>query len=175
MRSRISIRGCVRPSVGPSVRPSVRRSVGHTRVETTRKCRFWPKLLSVRARTHLMAVYPALFLPKAHPHVSKVLTQFDWWFFFHLFSIIRVYYDRLIDNPDQKWFMNEIKKVFIRHFGEDFDKVFAHLDQGGKGSIDETDIRSDASLWWNHVSCGNWTRIQEWLVWCHFVLIICFK
>ena len=44
MRSRISIRGCVRPSVrpsvGPSVRPSVRPSVGHTRVETMQKCRF---------------------------------------------------------------------------------------------------------------------------------------
>ena len=60
---------------------------------------------------------------------------------FYLLSIIRVYYDRLIDNPDQKWFMNEIKKIFIRHFGEDFDKVFGHLDQGGKGSIDENDIR----------------------------------
>ena len=44
MRSRISIRGCVRPSVRPSVRRSVRRSVGpsvgwsvrHTRVEFPR-------------------------------------------------------------------------------------------------------------------------------------------
>ena len=54
---------------------------------------------------------------------------------------LRVYYDRLIDNTDQKWFMNEIKKVFIRHFGEDFDKVFAHLDIGDKGTIDENDIR----------------------------------
>ena len=33
MRSRISIRGYVRPSVGRSVRRSVRPSVGHTRVE----------------------------------------------------------------------------------------------------------------------------------------------
>ena len=40
---------------------SVRRSVRHTRVETMQKCRFWPILLSVPARTHLMAVYPALF------------------------------------------------------------------------------------------------------------------
>jgi len=64
MRPRISIRGSVRPSVRRSVRPSVRPSVGHTRVENTRKCRFGPKLLSVRARTHLMAVYPALFSRK---------------------------------------------------------------------------------------------------------------
>ena len=46
MRSRISIRGYVRPSV--------RLSVGHTRVETMQKCRFRPKLLSVPARTRLM-------------------------------------------------------------------------------------------------------------------------
>ena len=44
--------------VCPSVRPSVR----HTRVETMQKCRFWPKELSVPARMHLMAVYPALLL-----------------------------------------------------------------------------------------------------------------
>ena len=58
MRSCISIRGCVRPSVHPSVGPSIRRSarpsVHHKRVETIQKYRFHPKLLSVRARTHLM-------------------------------------------------------------------------------------------------------------------------
>ena len=60
----------VRQSVCPSVRlllrrsihPSVRRSVGHTRVETMQKCRFRPKLLSVRARTHLMpCIRPCYF------------------------------------------------------------------------------------------------------------------
>ena len=50
MRSCITIRGYVRPSLRPSVRPSV----GHARVETTLKCRFWTKLLRARARTHLM-------------------------------------------------------------------------------------------------------------------------
>ena len=55
--------------------------------------------------------------------------------------IYRVYYDRLIDNTDQKWFMNAIKRVFIRNFGEDFDQVFKHLDLTGKGAIDENDIR----------------------------------
>ena len=37
-----------------SVRWSVSRSIRHTRVETMQKCRFWPKLLSGRARTHLV-------------------------------------------------------------------------------------------------------------------------
>ena len=43
----------VRPSVRRSIRPSVRRSVRQTRVETIQKSWFWPKLLAVRARTHL--------------------------------------------------------------------------------------------------------------------------
>ena len=54
MRSRISIRRCVRPSVRPSVGRSVHPLVSHTRVETIKKWRFWQKLLSVWARTHLM-------------------------------------------------------------------------------------------------------------------------
>ena len=43
MRSRISIRGYVRPSVGRSVRPSVRPSVGHTQVDFLGTPIFWLK------------------------------------------------------------------------------------------------------------------------------------
>ena len=57
MRSRISIRGCVRPSVRrsdrPSVRPSVRWSVTH-KLKSCKSAVFCPKLLIVRAWTHLM-------------------------------------------------------------------------------------------------------------------------
>ena len=53
----------VRWSVRRSVRRSVCPSVGHTRVETMKKCCFWPKLPSVRAKLHLMPCirpcYPA--------------------------------------------------------------------------------------------------------------------
>ena len=55
----------IRLSVRPSVRLSLRPSVGHTQVVTMQKCCFWQKLLSVRARTHIMAVYPALFSEKS--------------------------------------------------------------------------------------------------------------
>ena len=68
MRYRISIRGCVRPSVSPSI--------GHTRVETMEKCRFWPKLLSVPARTHLLPCNrPCFFhvLPISVSPFSKIL------------------------------------------------------------------------------------------------------
>ena len=56
MRSRNSIRGCVRPSVG--------RSVGRTRVEILQKCHFRPKLLAVRAWTHLMPCIQPCFLTR---------------------------------------------------------------------------------------------------------------
>jgi len=85
MRSRISIRGYVGSSIRPfvgwfvhpsvrwSVRPSVRSLVGssvrHTQVETMQQCRFWPKLLSVRAATH--AVYPALFIHNLEPKLKR--------------------------------------------------------------------------------------------------------
>ena len=84
MRSRISIRGCVRPSVrpsvGPSVRPSVRRSVGHTRVEILQKCRFWPKLLAVRARTHLMPCIRPCFTiyHVVHRNIAAFNQVCDW-------------------------------------------------------------------------------------------------
>ena len=45
------------PSVRASVRVSICPSVSHTRVETKQKSLFWPKLLSVRARTHLMPCF----------------------------------------------------------------------------------------------------------------------
>ena len=58
MRSRISIRGCVRPSVGPSVRPSVRPS--HTSWNRAKT----PFLITTTISTSenaSYAVYPALF------------------------------------------------------------------------------------------------------------------
>ena len=62
MRSRISIRGCVRPSVGPSVGLSVRRSVGHTRAETMQKWRFLTKTTISTSENASYAVYPAWLL-----------------------------------------------------------------------------------------------------------------
>ena len=83
MRSRISIRGYVRPSVGLSVRLSIHPSVHHTRVETMQKCRFWPKLLSVRSRTHLMpCIRPCFFFLSSHllnisaHYIKKVIYLF---------------------------------------------------------------------------------------------------
>ena len=63
MRSRISIRGCVRPSVRRSVcrsvRPSVRPSVGHTRVEFLIFRLKWNK---IALRTWCYATWRSLML-----------------------------------------------------------------------------------------------------------------
>ena len=95
MRSRISIKGCVRPSVGPSVRWSVRPSVRHTRVEFPRNGLNWNKIASgirkyaiwntiqrqVRgqlARTHLLSELCSTCLnPRAYTVLLSVTAGFS--------------------------------------------------------------------------------------------------
>jgi len=42
-------------------------------------------------------------------------------------EVMRVFYDRLIDNKDKEWVFNEIRKTVTTNFKENFDKVFQHL------------------------------------------------
>ena len=64
------------PSVRRSIHLSIRPSIYHTKVETKQKCRFWPKLLSVRTRTHLMPCirpcFSRFFL--LHTHFYKFIS-----------------------------------------------------------------------------------------------------
>ncbi|XP_062872057.1 dynein axonemal heavy chain 12 [Trichomycterus rosablanca] len=56
-------------------------------------------------------------------------------------EVLRVFYDRLVDDQDRAWLyrlMNELVKV---HFKESFDTVFAHL-KADKKSLCEEDLRS---------------------------------
>ena len=98
-----------------SVRPSVRPSVGHTRVETTQKCHFCPNLLSVRARTHLMVVYPALFFLHSWFFVNHYLSAncffvvfysksifFSWFFVSPFFSRVDFFIDVDISLPKSR-------------------------------------------------------------------------
>ena len=59
----ISIRGYVRPSGRSSVRPSIHSSVTHE-LKPCKKTVFDQNYYQSRARTHLMAVYPALLFEK---------------------------------------------------------------------------------------------------------------
>ena len=74
MRSRISIRGCVRPSVGPSVRPSVCPSVGRSHTSwNPARVTFLARITSSTGENASYAVYTALFI---------------WWRLIALFAII---------------------------------------------------------------------------------------
>ena len=84
MRSRISIRGYVCPSVGRSDG----QSVGHTRVETMQKWRFWSKLLSVRARTHLRpCIRPCSIQYVGKYNKDTVHLMFSLWEFHSILAI----------------------------------------------------------------------------------------
>lgn len=42
-------------------------------------------------------------------------------------EVLRVFYDRLVNNEDRYWLFNLIKAVIKDHFKESFDGVFSHL------------------------------------------------
>lgn len=42
-------------------------------------------------------------------------------------EVLRVFYDRLINDEDRYWLFSLIKVVIKEHFKESFDSVFSHL------------------------------------------------
>jgi dynein heavy chain len=42
-------------------------------------------------------------------------------------EILRVYYDRLVDEADRSWFFDTLRFVCKEFLKEDLDKMFAHL------------------------------------------------
>uniref|UniRef100_A0A8C5R657 Dynein axonemal heavy chain 12 n=1 Tax=Leptobrachium leishanense TaxID=445787 RepID=A0A8C5R657_9ANUR len=56
-------------------------------------------------------------------------------------EVLRVFYDRLVDDKDRSWLFNLIKNVVKDHFKESFDAVFDHLRQGDE-QLSEEDVRN---------------------------------
>ncbi|XP_029397555.1 dynein heavy chain 12, axonemal [Mus pahari] len=56
-------------------------------------------------------------------------------------EVLRVFYDRLINNEDRNWLFLLIKNVIRDHFKESFDIVFNHL-RNGNAPVTEEDLRS---------------------------------
>lgn len=44
-----------------------------------------------------------------------------------LLQVLRVFYDRLVGESEQVWFLDSLKQVVARHFKTSFDTLFAHL------------------------------------------------
>ncbi|NXP46066.1 DYH7 protein, partial [Heliornis fulica] len=56
-------------------------------------------------------------------------------------EVLRVFYDRLVEDNERDWFFNLMKDVVKEHFKEAFDSVFAHLKQGNT-PVTEENMRS---------------------------------
>ena len=54
---------------------------------------------------------------------------------------LRVFADRLTDEPDREWFFQMSKRLTEKHFDVPFDEVFARLDADGDGVVDPTELR----------------------------------
>lgn len=56
-------------------------------------------------------------------------------------EVLRVFYDRLNDDEDSKWFLEFMREVTVKHFRLSFDALFAHLDDDQSGTIDADELR----------------------------------
>lgn len=57
-------------------------------------------------------------------------------------EILRVFYDRLIDDEDRKWLYEQVIKTSKEVFRENFHQLLGHLDVEKSGTVSEDNLRS---------------------------------
>lgn len=75
-------------------------------------------------------------------------------------EVLRVFYDRLINDDDRKWLFNLIKTVIKDHFKEPFDTVFSHL-RKENAFVSIFSNQKHVKLKWDFVSNFNELILQK--------------
>ncbi|XP_049773091.1 dynein axonemal heavy chain 7 [Schistocerca cancellata] len=57
-------------------------------------------------------------------------------------EVLRVYYDRLVDDADRDWIFDTLHDVVAEHLNEDLDKMFKHLLPKGQKRVGESELRN---------------------------------
>ena len=74
-------------------------------------------------------------------------------------EVSRVFGDRLTDTPDREWFLGYMKEMSMKHFTEDFNKLFSHLDEEEKGEVGIEEMRK--CFFGDYMSPENVDRAEE--------------
>lgn len=56
-------------------------------------------------------------------------------------EVLRVFYDRLVDDQDRDWMLNYLCKMTKKHFKKDFHQLFEHLLGDGVSKITQFELR----------------------------------
>ena len=56
-------------------------------------------------------------------------------------EMLRVFYDRLVDDDDRLWFLERMKLVTQEQFGISMDDLFKDFDFNESGDVDDDDVR----------------------------------